>query len=374
VGWQHFFWWFSPPTAVHTYPGGAEIGPMLRSLYFLLVTLIAVPLFLRADEPTPKTKLAPVPAAKPKVVEVEKVVRYTWFPRFSPDGKWLLTAHGGWDGKEGGEARVWNVETGEAVHVIKHPRGVRSVTWSPSGKYFVTGAYDGVVRFFDAQTGKPQYEQKFAGNVEGVCISQDESTLVTTHGNGDVRVIDLPGRKVRHVFKAVHAGGIWGVALSPSGQYVATAGKDTFVRVFDLKDLNVIYEFKHPGETNGVAFTRDNRRLLTGCADAVIRVFDLETGKPGAELKGHERGSVADLQFSSDNKLLASAGNDRTVRLWNTADLDKPKLVETLREHDNTVFGVAVSPDDALLASVDWSDKLLVWDLKKKESRWIWQR
>jgi WD40 repeat protein len=230
------------------------------------------------------------------------------------------------------------------------------------------------VRFFDTESGKQQHELKLGGSVEGVRISNDGKLLVTTHGNGDVRVIDLPDRRERHLFKAVHKGGIWGMALSPNGQYLATAGKDAMVRVFDLNKVKLLHELKHPGETNGVTFTRDNGRLLTGCADATIRVFDVASGKPAGELRGHASGGITDLQFSSDDKLLASAGIDNTVRLWNTADLSKPELLETYRDHDNLVFGVAISPDNQLLASVDWADKVLVWDLRKQEERWSWQR
>lgn len=318
---------------------------------------------LRADETAAKEN---APA--------EKTVRLIWFPRFSPDGKWLLSAHGSWDGNEGGEVRMWDVATGKAKHVLTQSRGVRSVAWSPEGKYFVTGGYAGDLKFYDTAGGKLLYETNLGTNIEGVCISSDESRLVATLGSGSVKVLELPSREEIHVFKSAHKGGIWGMALSSDGKLLAIAGRDTYVRIFDLATLKKLHEMKHPGETNGVTFTPDNKRLLTGCTDALIRVFDAETGKQTGELKGHEQGSVTDLQFSSDGKLLASSGGDGTVRLWNTADLNKPKMETTLPEHESLVFGVAISPDDALLASVDWNDKLLVWDLAKGAERWSWKR
>ena len=56
----------------------------------------------------------------------EKVVRKIWFPRFSPDGTLVLAAHGGWDKKEGGEARLYSAKDGTVQHVFPHPRGVRT--------------------------------------------------------------------------------------------------------------------------------------------------------------------------------------------------------------------------------------------------------
>jgi WD40 repeat protein len=331
---------------------------------FLVLIAFFVPLAaaLHAAEPAKK-------AAVP-----EKTVRLIWFPRFSPDGKWLLSAHGSWDGNEGGEVRMWDAATGKVKHVIQQSRGIRSVCWSPDGKTFVIGGYAGDLRFFDAGTAKLQHEANLGTNIEGVAITSDGTRLVATLGSGSIKVFELPSREEIHMIKSAHKGGIWGMCLSPDGKLLATAGKDNFVRVFDLTSFEKLYETRHPGETNGVAFTPDNQHLLSGCTDSVIRVFDMKSGRQVGELKGHEGGSVTDLQFSSDGKLLASSGNDSTVRLWNTADLTKPKLQTTLREHDSLAFGVAISPDDALLASVDWNDKLLVWDLKKNAERWSWER
>lgn len=338
---------------------------MQCALRMLLVIVLVHPVLggLRAEEKAKQAKAAP-----------EKTVRYIWFPRFSPDGKWLLSAHGSWEGAEGGEARMWDAADGKPKHVVKQPRGIRSVAWFPDSKSFVIGGYGGDLRTFETASGKLLHEVNLGTNIEGVCISSDASRLVATLGSGSVRLFELPSRKEIHVFKSAHKGGIWGMALSPDGKLLATAGKDTYVRIFDLTTLKKVQELPHPGEMNGVTFTPDNQRVLTGCTDGLIRVFDVTSGKPAGELKGHDRGSVTDLQFSSDGKLLASAGGDGTVRLWNTADLDHPKLQQTLREHESLVFGVAFSPDDALLASVDWNDKVLVWDLAKGAERWSWKR
>jgi WD40 repeat protein len=304
----------------------------------------------------------------------EKRVRYVWFPRFSPDGKWLLSAHGSWYKTDGGEVRMWNAATGQIKHVLKQPRGIRSVAWSPSGTYFVSGGYGGDLRFYETATGKLLHEAKLGPVIEGVRISSDETRLVITHGSGDVRVLKLPSREQLHLFKSGHQGGVWGMALSPDGNLLATAGRDNYVRIIDLATRKRVHEMKHPGETNGVAFTLDNRRLLTGCTDSLIRVFDVATGAQTGELAAHEQGGVTDLQFSSDGKLLASAGMDGTVRLWNTADLDKPSLQQTLPKRENLVFGVAISPEAPLLAAVDWNDTVLVWDLAKGAERWSWKR
>ena len=88
-----------------------------------------------------------------EIQKAGKAVRLVWFPRFSPDGKRLITAHGSWDANEGGEVRVWEAETGKPKFVIPTERGVRTVAWAPNGKFFVSGDYGGSIFFYDAETG-----------------------------------------------------------------------------------------------------------------------------------------------------------------------------------------------------------------------------
>ena len=82
------------------------------------------------------------------------------FPRFSPDGKWLAAAHGSWEAREGGEARVWDAKTGKPKFVVTADRGIRSVGWDPKGKTVAAGGYAGVLRFYDAETGDPTGQTK----------------------------------------------------------------------------------------------------------------------------------------------------------------------------------------------------------------------
>lgn len=336
---------------------------MTRALFCLLAVISAVAF------------VTPTVHAQQKLKpEEEKTVRLVWFPRFSPDSKWLIAAHGSWDAKEAGEVRLWDVEDGTIKHTLPHPRGVRSVAWSPKGKFFVTGSYGGLVRFYDPETGEMQAEIKLGGSVEGVRITDDDKRLITTHGNGDIRVFELPSRKEQYRFPAAHQGGIWGMAVSPSGKLLATAGKDAFVRIHDLESMKLLHQKKHPGETNGLVFTADNQRLLTGCTDSIIRVFEVTSGDELAQLKGHDRGSITDMQFSKDGKLLATAGIDGTVRIWDAADLSKASVKETLEGHNNLVFGVAISPDDRWLASAGWDDQVIVRDFKTLKEHWSWKR
>jgi WD40 repeat protein len=303
-----------------------------------------------------------------------KAVRLVWFPRFSPDGKWLITAHGSWEAQEGGEVRVWEAETGKPKFVIPTERGVRTVAWAPNGKSFVSGDYGGIIFYYDAETGKPTDQIRLPGNVEVLQISPDGKRLFAAVGDGSVRAWDFSSKTQIYTGKMLHQGGIWGMALSPDGKMLATAGQDDVARLLDVENFKVLHEFQHPADVNGVVFSNDNKTLLTGCGDAAIRVFDIASKNEIRKIEGHTQGSVTDLDFSPDGKFLASGAMDRTVRIWDLADFEKPKLKSTVADFDSFVFGVAISPNGKWLAAVDWDDRIKVLDLSTMEEIWSWRR
>jgi WD40 repeat protein len=77
-------------------------------------------------------------------------------------------------------------------------------------------------------------------------------------------------------------------------------------------------------------------------------------------LRGHT-GPVMALAYSSDGRLLASCGADRTVRVWDM--LDRRELTAPF-VHGHTVVGVAFAPDGAVVASVGLDRQVRLWDVE----------
>jgi WD40 repeat protein len=286
---------------------------------------------------------------------------------FFPDSNRLVAA--------GGDrlVSVWDVAGKKVVKELAgHDLPVLAVALSPDGKLLVSGAADRTARGWDPEGGKQLWSWGGKSAVTGVAVRTGGKQVAVGTADGSLVVLDVAaaGTPKELSGQSAHVAGVAAVAYSPDGSKLASVGGDGALRIWTVADTGQpvpLAKFDgqaKPGSSSGfsplsaVTFSADGRFVASAGADAVVRVWDVQTKAEVRGLRGHTEWATA-VAFSPDARLLVSAGADKTVRVFELA----PQEGSAAAGHLLATNAVAVSPDGKTVATASVDQTIKLWDL-----------
>lgn len=284
----------------HTKYGGKKYDPyVFRGLYYSLAKLNGLN-YNAVKIPGPKNKLFGLAVSQKsgrffttgndgRIVEGDFLNMNSKEPLFendghpnrvlalSPDEKYLV------NGTDSSYLQIFNLENSSKrpVQIKGHTSSISDVKFLPDNSGFLSVSTDRTMRLTNAATGSSKRVLSLPYDLKSIDISPD---------------------------------GAWVAGASPAGKLILISTKD-----YSYKEI----ASETPNRILSVAFNPAKNMVLAYGVEVladgkvtkgVVKILEVETNKI-KELAGHKAG-IADVEFSPDGKLLASAGLDRKLQMW----------------------------------------------------------
>ncbi len=263
---------------------------------------------------------------------------------------------------------VWNVKRDLDRHVLRgHTNLVRAVDISPNGRYVASGGHDYQLRIWDLEEDVSYPLEGHTAAIRAVAFSPDGEWIATGGWDSQVILWDVQRRRqVGPPFRHdLPVGDVWcsrnGNLLIALGQEFGSSGneytrrktawqidsrtpvpinkipaqdlvnpdlnsREGNLRLLEQSEhvgvLDVIHDeplwLANRGLSSKFHFFPEECKTLAGIQRNDVRLLDVYTGEERARLTGHEH-QIWDLAVSQDGRILVTASEDHTVRVWRTA-------------------------------------------------------
>jgi WD40 repeat protein/DNA-binding SARP family transcriptional activator/energy-coupling factor transporter ATP-binding protein EcfA2 len=282
---------------------------------------------------------------------------------WSPDGATFVT-----EGRDNsGLVDLRDAFTGRRIRAFHGHNDINDVAYSPNGAMLATAGDDGYLRVWDVRTGTLRASLKGpTDTVWGPAFSPDGSLVSASWVEaGVVELLNVQtDRRVRTIRPGLAVPAT--TAFSPDGNRLAvSAFNATSAVVVDTRNGHRVYSLSGHGQPIVDAdWSPNGRWLATAGIDDTVRVWDARTGRLRFTLADHT-GPVNAVDWSADSTRLVSGSTDKTAKVWQIST-DSATLLTTLsgRGTRHGAQGVALSPDGQRVMAGDLdTNAVTVWAL-----------
>jgi WD40 repeat protein len=262
----------------------------------------------------------------------------------SPNGK--ILAVGGFLGKSGddpelhlGQIRLFNIETGEQIGVIKgHENVVFGLDFSSDGKWLASGSGDRAAMIWDISPlltekgteakliailggspnpGPPVFDVAFSPRNKRIVVSTAFWRRLMLH---EIRKnpVDVQGFGVLKSYYDMerHADQVYCVAYAPNGEYIVSGGEDGMILLWDGTGKFIKQIDQSQSSVGTVSFSADSTKIVaSGFTGKETRVYSIPSGEKLTDFTEHNN-TVQASAFYGNNLVATAGGDDNDIYIW----------------------------------------------------------
>jgi WD40 repeat protein len=320
------------------------------------VSILAEPLPFKSDSPLSSRTLVsrptPIRGLLSWTIETRRHRGGLFSVVPSPDARWVAT--GGLDGI----IRIWDASSGKFSRaLVAHNSYINDLAWSSDAKYLASGgSYDSTARIWNVESGRLLRTFKHSAYVSRVDWSPDDKRLVVGGGeSGHIQFWDTATGSEKGKLEMGRP--ILSVEWSPDGGKIAVAVREQPAHLVDASTFRVT---SSAGEAitnvSGVAWSSDSRFVAVATAKDTI-VWDTVDNKLARSLP-----AASSVAWSPDGKTLATKPPSGSIQLWDASTGNMGEEVPV------SAFNLSWSKDGALLVA-STPESFSVWDVATKKVR-----
>ena len=146
-----------------------------------------------------------------------------------------------------------------------------------------------------------------------------------------------------------HLSGVFALALHPSLNVIATGGRDSTVRLWDMRTKAEISCLSgHRDIVESILMQNDEPQIISGSHDKMIKLWDIRKGGCIQTLTNHKKGIRALVNHHSEYTF-ASAGADK-IRIWKCPEGEQ---MRTIPDNPAVIISLTVNSDNVLVSGAD---------------------
>ncbi|HSH01488.1 MAG TPA: protein kinase [Anaerolineae bacterium] len=243
---------------------------------------------------------------------------------------------------------------------------LQEIKFSPTGHQFALAGGDGTLQIWDTATATPTLN--FIGHdptmlINSVLFTPDGTQIISASDDETIRVWDATTGDEQMVLRG-HQGFVQNLAISPNGQILASGGGggDFRLHLWDLNSGQPLFDPLpgHNGNIWYVDFSPDNKTVATAGWDGTLKIWDATTGTLITDLTNHNT-NINRAVFSPDGRWLASGDGDGIIILWDTTTWTQ--VGSSLTSNDAATGHLIFSSDSNFLISTSFDSNIMIWQI-----------